>query len=168
MDKKLDLVILGDGSLGQAVYKVIKDAKKTVALWGRNGTTTDPAAGLSELIASTNLIMVCVPSHGFKGLVTEVGEFVKGNQCIVHLARGLDKESRLPMSEVIREKSCVLKIGALSGPVIAEELNSGEPGGAVIASKYKEVKDASKGTLSGAAKHHAVSVPLFAHAPKEH
>ena len=54
MDKKLDLVILGDGSLGQAVYKVIKDAKKTVALWGRNGTTTDPAAGLSELIASTN------------------------------------------------------------------------------------------------------------------
>ena len=147
MDKKLDAVVLGEGVYGQAIYNVIKDAGKKAAYW--TPESKGDQRELAEVVATANLILVCVSSRSFKQLMIEVGGYVRGNQCIVHLTKGLDGESGMPMSEVIRENSCILKIGALSGPIVAGELERGEPGGGVIASKFNEVKTAVQEVFSG-------------------
>ena len=52
------------------------------------------------------------------------------------------------MSEVIRQESVVVRVGCLSGPNLAKEINEGQPTATVIASKFEEVVAVGKKVLS--------------------
>jgi glycerol-3-phosphate dehydrogenase (NAD(P)+) len=52
------------------------------------------------------------------------------------------------MSEVIRQESVVVRIGCLSGPNLAKEINEGQPTATVIGSKFDEVVNLGKKVLS--------------------
>ncbi|HIA02346.1 MAG TPA: NAD(P)H-dependent glycerol-3-phosphate dehydrogenase, partial [Myxococcales bacterium] len=53
------------------------------------------------------------------------------------------------MTEVIREESCCLRVGALSGPNLAAEVLRGDPSATVVASHYDEVVTAATRVLMG-------------------
>ena len=52
------------------------------------------------------------------------------------------------MSEVIRQESSVVRIGCISGPNLASEINDGKPAGTLIASLYQEVTQEAKRLLT--------------------
>jgi glycerol-3-phosphate dehydrogenase (NAD(P)+) len=83
--------------------------------------------------------VVVVPSHGMREIAFQLGAYLNGEHVIVHASKGIERESYKRMSEVLRDETCVRRIGVLSGPNLARELALGQPTGTLIASRYDEV-----------------------------
>ncbi|RME95407.1 MAG: glycerol 3-phosphate dehydrogenase, partial [Bacteroidetes bacterium] len=119
---------------------------------------------LEEVAASCRLIFPVVPSIAFRTMMRQISPYLRPYHLLVHATKGFDlrgvDEAELSqgnvitrrnvstMSEVIRQESCVLRIGCLSGPNLAREILEGQPTATVIASKYDEVITAAKAVLS--------------------
>ncbi len=104
---------------------------------------------LAEAIHGTPLVFMCIPSTHFREVARKVGETLDASQILVSTTKGIEAGTFALMSEVLREETCTLKVGALSGPNLAREIVSKTPSGTVIASRYDEVIQTVQETLSG-------------------
>lgn len=105
-------------------------------------TLSERVAGtnsLQEAIEGASLVIFAVPSHATRAVAGAAGEFLRGDQCVLSATKGLEPETYLRMSEVIRAESCALKVGAISGPNLAKEIVAGQPSATVVASPFREV-----------------------------
>ena len=89
--------------------------------------------------AQAPVVIVAVPSKAFREVACAVGNHIRGDQVLVHATKGLERDSFKRMSEILREETCSLKIGVISGPNLAVEIMRGNPAGAIVASHYHEV-----------------------------
>ena len=78
-----------------------------------------------------------------------LGDDLEGDQNVVHVTKGFEIETFSRMSQVLREETCTLKVGVLSGPTVATELAAGQPSGAVLASKFGEVVERTQALFDG-------------------
>jgi len=97
--------------------------------------TTD----LQGAIKGTPVILMVVPSKGFREIARAAGDAIEGDQIVVHATKGIEIDTFKRMSEILREETCALKIGVISGPNLAREIMMGHPAGALVASRYNEV-----------------------------
>lgn len=94
---------------------------------------------LQEVCGSCDFFLMVVPSHVFRGVARKMGDWLNGEHSIVHCTKGIERETFRRMSEILREETCVRKIGALAGPNLSRELAARQPAGTLVASKYIEV-----------------------------
>ncbi len=163
--------IIGGGSFGSALADMIGTKGHPVLQWFRTGEGADrfnaslenakylPGISLSANIIATadlervarhcKLIIVSVPSQHFRQVAGMLGDWVDGSQLLVSTTKGIEAHSFKLMTEVLREETCCLKIGALSGPNLAKEIAAKKPSGSVIASRYEEVTQKVQEVLSG-------------------
>ena len=116
----------------------------------------EPTQDLEALTKACDVIFPVVPSKNFRDMVKGLSGLLQPSHILIHGTKGLDitlteEEQANPadlilprhrvktMSEVIREESCVLRIGCLSGPNLSKEIARGLPAGTVIASRFEEV-----------------------------
>jgi glycerol-3-phosphate dehydrogenase (NAD(P)+) len=99
----------------------------------------EATADLQRIAESCQLIFFVVPSHGFRATARELGAYVNGEHVVVHATKGIEQGTHKRMSEVLREETCLRKIGVLSGPNLARELAQHHPTGTLVASAYDEV-----------------------------
>lgn len=97
---------------------------------------------LQEVGRTCRLILVIVPSHSAREVARELGDHLDGSQLLVHGIKGIEPGTYRRVSEILREETCVRRIGVLSGPNLAREVIAGQPSATVIASAYQEVIDA--------------------------
>src|SRR5208337_1688818 len=88
-------------------------------------------------------------SVAFRATARMVGDYLEGDQIVVHATKGIEVATFLRMSQLLREETCALKIGALSGPTLAPELLAGIPAGAVVASRFDEVVTTTQALFTG-------------------
>lgn len=92
---------------------------------------------LAEAAAGVNLVIVAVPSHVARHVVTDLAPYLEGAVRVVSAAKGIEDERLARMSEVLtevlpeRQRS---RIAVLSGPTFALEVAQGRPTAAVLAS----------------------------------
>ena len=91
-----------------------------------------------EAIEGSEIILHVTPSKFTRSTVKEYKQYVT-NQPIIICSKGFEKETLLPLDEVIRQEMPNAKIGGLSGPSHAEEVSIGIPTVMVIASEDDEI-----------------------------
>lgn len=164
--KTYPIVLFGAGSFGTALAQILAKAGHQVLVWVRekkqakeiNQQHTNsqfyPKLKLSTKIKATTdlslaaqsgaLMAIALPSKAFRSFMKKLSPYLQGDQTLLHATKGIEMGTGKRMSEIIKEESCLLKIGVLSGPNLARELIKGQPAGAIIASHYDEVTRATK------------------------
>ncbi len=159
MERKVG--VIGAGSWGTTLAKILGENGKETLLWARSSKVVKeinkkhsneryvPGAHLAKEVWATEdiqevceqckLILMVVPSHGFRAVAADMGEHLNGEQCIVHCTKGIEQNTFKRMSQVLREETCVRKIGVLCGPNLSGELAARNPAGTVVASMFEEV-----------------------------
>ena len=89
-----------------------------------------------------DILVFAVPSVGVRNLAESVKEYIKDNQLIVDVAKGIETDTLLTMSEVIKDvlKDKNVTVVALSGPTHAEEVAKDMP--TTIVSACKDLESA--------------------------
>ena len=150
----LQVGLLGGGSWGTTVASLI--AKNTdVSMWARDPKTVDeinkhhtnekylPGGVLHKrvkarkriqnVVAMSDVIVMGVPSNVFRSVLEEAKPHLRAWVPIVSLTKGLEKDTDLRMTEVIREVLPGHPVGVLTGPNLAREIIAGQAAASVIA-----------------------------------
>ncbi len=93
-------------------------------------TATDD---LGALVSEADLVVMGVPSQGFRETAKLVSEHIRPWVPIVSLTKGLEPGTKLRMSEVAAEEIPGHPVGVLTGPNLAKEILAGHAAAAVIA-----------------------------------
>lgn len=145
--------ILGGGGFGRGLAKTAARLGRPVVLWSRSGKAdlgeqvrvTDD---LSEL-ARAELIYVAVPSQHVAELARDLGRHLDGSHLMVHVSRGLVGEDLTTVSHVMRTETPVRRVGVLGGPLVADAIAAGTPGGGIVGTCFPEVVGAVRETIGG-------------------
>jgi glycerol-3-phosphate dehydrogenase (NAD(P)+) len=169
--EEADALVVGAGSFGTAIAHMLGENGKRVLVWTRSGeqakeinekrenvsfhpghklsTGIQAVTDLDQAISRVPILIIAVPVKAFREVARKVGNSVAGDQIILHVAKGIELKTYKRMSEILREETCVLKIGVISGPTLSKELMAGNPAGALVASHFEEVVEKAQGLFLG-------------------
>jgi glycerol-3-phosphate dehydrogenase (NAD(P)+) len=159
----MNISILGDGGWGTAMASLLGNNKHDVLLWGpfpqnieyikKHNTNPQflPGVNLPEtLIYSTNLrevlafgeiIILALPSQFIRQLLIDIKPYFNHSKHkIVNLAKGIENNTLMRVSQIVKEILGESNYTVLSGPSHAEEVAKGIPTAIVAASS--KIKDA--------------------------
>jgi glycerol-3-phosphate dehydrogenase (NAD(P)+) len=150
------VAVLGGGSWGTTMASLVAPRHPTV-LWARsaevaksvNDEHANPAylpglslpaelaatADLAEAVSDADLLVVGVPTSGFRAVLEEASGLVRPWVPVVSLAKGLERGSHLRMTEIVKEVLPGHPAAALTGPNIAREIMEGKAAAAVVATE---------------------------------
>ncbi|MEA2460742.1 MAG: glycerol-3-phosphate dehydrogenase, partial [Actinomycetota bacterium] len=97
---------------------------------------------LEEALEGAEIVVMGVPSHGFRGVLKQVAPIAGPERVYVSLTKGLEVDTRKRMSEVIIDEVEGIPDGGiaiLTGPNLAKEVVRGFPAASTIACKDEEV-----------------------------
>lgn len=107
---------------------------------------------LEEVVDRAELIVMAVPSHGFRSIFTETAQNLSPNTPIVSLTKGIEQETLATMTEVVHEVDESISrdvVGVVTGPNLASEIVAGQPTASVAAFRDTETARAVQGLLMG-------------------
>ncbi len=155
MDKHIS--VLGAGSWGATMAHHLANRGLSVTLWSKFeqeiaqikasyshpfiqglslNKTIDLTSNLEKAIVAQDIIFIAIPSHFVRDLSADISGLLRKDQLLVILSKGIENNSLLSMSQVIREagKVDLNNIITLYGPSHAEEVAIGMPTTLVSAS----------------------------------
>ena len=157
---QLQVSVLGAGSFGTTIANLASRNTSTL-LWCRRPETADEVntertnsrylgdvrlhprlratADIAEAVRSADVIVMGVPSHGYRDVLTHVATHIRPWVPIVSLAKGLEQETDLRMTEVIRDVVPDHRAGVLTGPNLAKEIMAGYAAASVVAFDDQDV-----------------------------
>jgi glycerol-3-phosphate dehydrogenase (NAD(P)+) len=165
----MQVTVLGAGSWGTTVAGLVAPRHPTV-IWARSSetaaeidadhtnTTYLPGFQLPESLMATDdlekamrhaeLLIVGVPTPAMRSTLHMAREWIHPWIPIVSLAKGLEQETLLRMTEVIQAELPGHPAAALTGPNIAREIMAGQAAASVIATEDLAVARAIQGVLT--------------------
>lgn len=97
----------------------------------------------SEVLRDVQIVVSVMPSHHTRRVFRDMSPHLHEGMLFVSATKGVENETLLRMSEVIREiiaeNGWNPRIGAMSGPSFAKEVAKGDPTAITIASKDAEL-----------------------------
>lgn len=148
------VAVIGGGSWGTAVGTIV-GAANPATLWVRAPELADSmvrtrrnerylpevelpdgltvTSSLEEALDGVRIVFMAVPSHGFRSVLTDMRPLAGNIDAVVSLAKGIETESNLRMSQVIGEVLPGVAAGVLTGPNLAREVAQGHPAACVVA-----------------------------------
>ena len=98
-------------------------------------------ADLEAAMKDKDLLVLAVPSVFVRSTARRMKEFCKEGQIIVDVAKGIEEETLMTMTEIIKDEIPHCEPAALSGPTHAEEVSRGLLTTCVAGSHKKEVAE---------------------------
>lgn len=149
------VVVLGGGSWGTTVASICARRGPTLQ-WVRSAATAEDInknhrnseylgseVELPETLRATNdfneaahcadVIVMGVPPHGFRSVLTELARELRPWVPVVSLVKGLEQGTNMRMSQIVEEVLPGHPAGILAGPNIAKEVAEGYAAAAVLA-----------------------------------
>lgn len=162
------VTVLGAGSWGTTVAAISSGRNDTV-LWARDEAVTAqinrehrngkylptfelPSAlratsDLASAVADTDVLIVGIPSHNFRTVLSDAAPFLRPWVPVVSLTKGFERGSLLRMTEVAKQVLPGHPAAALTGPNLAKEIMAGFAAASVIATEDMAVATALQTVL---------------------
>jgi len=150
----ISVAVIGAGSWGTTVAALTAVNTPTV-LWARrrelaaeiNAARVNPeylpnfvlpeelhaTDSLAEAVSHADVVVMAVPSHGYRDVAVEAAASIRPWVPIVSLAKGLERTTLKRMSEVTTDAMPGHPVAVLTGPNLAKEILSGQPAASVVA-----------------------------------
>lgn len=148
------VAVVGAGSWGTTMAGIAARRSPTV-LWARRselaeridrdhrnddylpGVDLPPSlratASFEEAVGGATLVVMAVPSHGFREVLRELAPHIGEHTPVLSLAKGLERDTNLRMTQVIAQEAPGRPSGVLTGPNLAREVVAGHPAATVVA-----------------------------------
>ena len=155
--------VLGAGSWGTALALLLYHNGHEVTLWSaledevamllekREHTSKLPGVKLPEEIAITSdlegslknpdVAVLAVPSPFTRSTAERMDPFTKEGQIVVNVAKGVEENTLMTLSEIISEEIPQADVCVLSGPSHAEEVGKGIPTTCVVSAEKRETAE---------------------------
>ena len=155
--------VLGAGSWGTALALLLYHNGHEVTLWSaledevamllekREHTSKLPGVKLPEEIAITSdlegslknpdVAVLAVPSPFTRSTAQRMTPFTKKGQIVVNVAKGVEENTLMTLSEIISEEIPQADVCVLSGPSHAEEVGKGIPTTCVVSAEKRETAE---------------------------
>ena len=146
--------VVGAGSWGTTVASLTAVNTPTT-LWARRSETADvinsthrnpeylgdmqinesviATGSLVDCVVTADVVVMAVPSHGFREVLSNAAAHVQSGVPIVSLSKGLEAGTLARMTEVVQAVLPDHPVAVLTGPNLAREIASGQPAASVIA-----------------------------------
>ena len=155
MEKRI--AVIGAGSFGTALAKLLTDKGYDVSLWGRRKSQVElmidtrenphylPGINLPEQLKITDDLTKClsdcslavfsVPAQSFRSVLQSAKKLLTPDTVVVNVAKGIEKDTLMTLSRVAYQVMPEIKYAVLSGPSHAEEVARQLPTTVAVASK---------------------------------
>jgi glycerol-3-phosphate dehydrogenase (NAD(P)+) len=158
------VAVIGAGSWGTALSLALSNIGHAIHLWAYEDKVVESirthrenriflpgiqlpdgifvTTSLSEAVQKAEFVLTVVPSHICRSLYEQLLPDLRPEMIFVSATKGLDVESRMRMSEVIRSvvgPSFSPRLTVLSGPSFAREVARGDPTAVVVASQKPDL-----------------------------
>jgi len=90
-------------------------------------------ASLEEAVDGAEVVVMAVPSHGFRAVLAEARPHVGAGVPVVSLTKGVEQGSLRRMSEIVAELMPGQPCAVLTGPNLVDEIVAGHPTASVVA-----------------------------------
>ena len=109
-------------------------------------------ASLAEAVTEADVLVMGVPSHGFRAVMREAAGHLRPWVPVVSLTKGLEADSLARMSEVVNQEAQGHPVAVLTGPNLAKEILAGQPAATVVAIDDAVIAEALQRTFSAVGK----------------
>lgn len=154
--------IIGAGTWGTALAVLLNNNGQDVTIWSAFDTEIQEmsrtrrhknlpevvlpdqiqmTADLRTAMAEKDMLIMAVPSVYVRSTAAKMKEYLRYGQIVVDVAKGIEEQSLMTMSQVIEEELPLAEVAVLSGPSHAEEVSRGLPITCVAAAHRKKTAE---------------------------
>jgi len=167
-----NISVMGAGSWGTALSKLLADTGREVKVWCYEKDVADginnshenhvflPGFTLPEnlkafndfepVLKDANLVLSVIPGHSLRSVWKSAGKHLAEDAVILSCTKGIEYESGRLMTDVIMEEvDSGVNMACLSGPSFAREVAAGLPSAVVVASEDIKLAEAVQQEISG-------------------
>lgn len=153
--------ILGGGSWGTALSRVLSENNSKVNLWLRDKEQVSNiietrinekylpnmlipddiniTSDIEKALHLSKIILLAVPSQKVRGVIKSVKHLINDDALIINVSKGIEKGTLNTISEIIKQEIDNDNFVALSGPSHAEEVALKMPTAIVAASRHENM-----------------------------
>ncbi len=153
--------VIGAGSWGTAIAKLLADKDENIVLWGHRSEHIDKIEqtrensrylpgcifprnlslekDLEKAVYDADCVVMVVPSHGYRKVFSSLVPYLKDGAMLVSAVKGIETDTLATMTGLMEEearnkgKEGKFYFGVLSGPSFAREVADNQPTAVTIA-----------------------------------